>query len=49
MSVFCNQNGTKLSVVDCSIVAMARHYHVEHVVTFDRGFSKMSGIVVLDK
>ena len=45
---FSQQKGTHLSYADCSLVAVSRFMGVEKIATFDREFTKIEGIDVVN-
>ena len=45
---FQSQNSTKLSFTDCTILTAMELYGIERIATFDKDFSKVSGVKVLD-
>ena len=39
-----NKNNFKLSFIDCSIVVIFKHYELDNVVSFDKGFKSIDEI-----
>lgn len=46
--LFKNQDKTRLSFTDCSIISMAKSNGIKEIVTFDQEFDKIEGIKILN-